>query len=188
MDVFAGPPQSVDTDLVIVPAFEGEASALGEWGAATGGEIDRAVESREFSAKLFETFFTPIVASASRARRLAAVGLGPRAGFTVDRARRAATAIGLVARQRKIGRIAFSAHGALESAEMIQAIAEGLTLANSMRANTKRLAMHRLRFSDPRSSSARRLDRWQPTRLAGVALSASTATWRGNSITSPATR
>ena len=129
MDVFAGPPQSVDTDLVIVPAFEGEVPAPGEWGAATGGEIDRAFESHEFSAKLFETFFTPIVASTARARRLAAVGLGPRAGFTVDRARRAATAIGLVARQRKIGRIAFSAHGALESAETIQAIAEGLTLA-----------------------------------------------------------
>ena len=63
MDVFAGPPQSVDTDLVIVPAFEGEVPALGEWGAATGGEIDRAFESHEFSAKLFETFFTPIVAS-----------------------------------------------------------------------------------------------------------------------------
>ncbi len=129
MDVFAGEPQSVDTDLVIVSAFEGQASTLETWSASTGGEFGRAVASKEFSGKLFETFLTPITATGSRARRLAAIGLGLQADFTVDRARRVATAIGLIARQKKIGRIAFTANGALDSAEMIQAIAEGLTLA-----------------------------------------------------------
>ena len=129
MDVFSGEPQSIDTDLVIVSAFEGQASTLESWSSATGGEVGRAIASKEFSGKLFETFLTPITATGARARRLAAIGLGLQADFTIDRARRVATAIGLIARQKKIGRIAFTANGALDSAEMIQAIAEGLTLA-----------------------------------------------------------
>ena len=130
MDVFAGDPRSADTDLVIVAAFEGEASALAPaWSAPTGGELDRALASKEFSGKLFETFVTPIGDLAYRARRVAAIGLGPQEDFTVDRARRVAAAIGLTARQKKIGRIAFLAHGVLGPSEMIQAIAEGLTLA-----------------------------------------------------------
>jgi leucyl aminopeptidase len=130
MDVFAGDPRSADTDLVIVAAFEGEASTLvPRWSEPTGGEIDRAIASKEFSGKLFETFVTPIVDRGHRARRLAAVGLGVQSEFMVDRARRVATAIGLTARQRKIARVAFLALGVLETPEIIQAIAEGLTLA-----------------------------------------------------------
>ena len=129
MDVFAGDPRSADTDLVIVAAFEGEAPALAAgWSAPTGGEIDRAIASKEFSGKLYEAFMTPIVDRGYRARRLAAVGLGQRSDFTVDRGRRVATAMALTARQKKIARVAFLADGALEPAEMIQAIAEGLTL------------------------------------------------------------
>jgi leucyl aminopeptidase len=130
MDVFAGDPRSADTDLVVVAAFEGEASTLvPRWSEPTGGEIDRAVASKEFSGKLFETFVTPIVDRGYRARRLAAIGLGVQSEFRVDRARRAATAIGLTARHRKIGRVTFLALGGLETPEIIQAIAEGLTLA-----------------------------------------------------------
>ena len=129
MDVFIGDPRTADTDLVIVAAFEGEAAALiSEWSGPTGGEIDHAVTSKEFSGKLFETLLTPLVDRGFRARRVAAVGLGRQSDFTVDRARRTAAAIALSARQRKIPRIAYSARGVLDSAEMIQAIAEGLTL------------------------------------------------------------
>jgi leucyl aminopeptidase len=129
MDVLAGELRSADTDLVIVTAFEGEASALAEWSAPTAGEIDRAVASKEFRGKLFETLVTPIVDRGYRAPRLGAIGLGLRSDFTVDRARRVAATMGLAARQRKIARIAFLAHGVLGSPDMIQAIAEGLTLA-----------------------------------------------------------
>ena len=129
MDVFAGAPQTADTDLVIISAFEGQASAIGNWSAATGGELDRAVGSNEFSGKLFETFLTPIVAVGYRARRLAAIGLGEQRDFTIERARRVSTAVGLMARQKKIGRLAFACEGVLDAPEMIQAIAEGLTLA-----------------------------------------------------------
>jgi leucyl aminopeptidase len=130
MDVFAGDPRSVDSDVVIVAAFEGEASALvPRWSEPTGGEIDRAIGSKEFSGKLFETFITPLVDRGFRARRLAAVGLGITNDFTVDRARRVAAAIGLTARHRKAARLTFLALGALGTAEIIQAVAEGLTLA-----------------------------------------------------------
>jgi leucyl aminopeptidase len=130
MDVFAGDPRTADTDLVAVTAFEGETSSLGAgWSEQTGGEIDRAIASKEFSGKLFETFLTPIVDRGYRARRLCVIGLGRQSDFTVDRARRAATAIGLMARHKKIARLAFMALGVLETPGMIQAIAEGLTLA-----------------------------------------------------------
>ena len=130
MDVFAGDPRSVDTDLVIVAAFEGEASALAAaWSEPTGGEIDRALGSKEFSGKLFETFVTPIMDRRFRARRLAAIGLGLQSEFMVDRARRVATAIGLMARHKRIARVAFLALDVLDTPDIIQAIAEGLTLA-----------------------------------------------------------
>jgi leucyl aminopeptidase len=78
---------------------------------------------------LYETFLSPAVGGEFRARRLAVIGLGPQDDLTVDRVRRAAAAIGLAARRKKIARIAFAAEGALSAPEMIQALAEGLTVA-----------------------------------------------------------
>ena len=129
MDVFAGELRDLDTDLVIVAAFEGQGSSLSPWSPATAGELDRAIASKEFSGKLYETFLTPILDGAFRARRLAIIGLGQEPDFTVDRARRSAAAIGSMARNKKIGRIAFSATPPLDSPTMIQALAEGFTLA-----------------------------------------------------------
>jgi leucyl aminopeptidase len=130
LDAFAGDPRSADTDIVTVAAFEEEASILEPgWSDSTGGEVARAIAAKEFTGKLFETFVTAIVDRGYRARRLAAIGLGRRSDFTVDRARRVATAIGLMARNRKIPRVSFLAHGVLDTPDMIQAIAEGLTLA-----------------------------------------------------------
>ncbi len=129
MDVFGGDPRKADTDLVIVGAFEGQTRGFDMWSAATNGEVDRATSSKEFSGKLYETFITPLQNGGFRAARLAIVGLGNESDFTVDRARRVATAAGLIARQKKVARIAFSADGRLDSLDMIQALAEGLTLA-----------------------------------------------------------
>jgi leucyl aminopeptidase len=130
MDIFVGDPRAADTDLVIVAASEeGLSGLVGEWSAPTGGEVDRAVTSKEFTGKLFESFLTPLVDRAYRARRLAVIGLGRQEDFTIDRARRVAAAMGLQARQKKIARVAFTATEALGSADTIQAIAEGLTLA-----------------------------------------------------------
>lgn len=129
IDVFTGDPRSADTDLLIVSAFEGQTDSLSGWSQPTAGETERAISSKEFSGKLYELFITPIVDRGYRPGRLAAIGLGPAADFTTDRARRVAAAAGIAARQRKIGRIAFVAEGPLETREMCQAIAEGLTFA-----------------------------------------------------------
>jgi leucyl aminopeptidase len=129
MEVFAGDPRHIDTDLLVVAAFEEQVQPLASWSAPTRSDIDRAIGSREFTGKLYETFFTPVVDGGFRAVRLGVVGLGPQSDFTFDRARRAAAAIGILARQKKIPRLAFIAEGALEQPEMIQAVAEGLTLA-----------------------------------------------------------
>ena len=129
METFAADPRTVDTDLLIVGAFEGQMSSLADWSTATRGETERAIASREIGGELYDTFLTPLVDGGFRARRLAVVGLGPQSDFTVDRARRVASAIGVTARHKRIARIAFTTDGALDSPEMIQALAEGLTLA-----------------------------------------------------------
>lgn len=128
MEVFTGDPRSVDTDLVIVGAFEESPAGSGAWSAATGNEIDRAVKAREFTGKLFEHFLTSITDSTARVRRVVFAGLGKSGDFTTDRARRAASAAAIMARQKRIPRIAFALDGVLESADLVQAIAEGLTL------------------------------------------------------------
>ena len=128
MDMFAGDIRTLDTDLVIVPVFDGD-GAGDSWSQATGGELARAVASKEFCAKLYEVFLAQISDRGYRAGRLAALGLGSAADFTTDRARRGATAVGLAARQRRIERIAFVLEGRLDTLEIAQAVAEGLTLA-----------------------------------------------------------
>ena len=129
MGVFADDPRTVDTDLAIFGAFEGQAASLPALSGATRSEIDRAVASKEFTGKLYETFLTRLTDGEFLARRLAVIGLGLQEDFTIDRARRVATAIALTAIQKKISRIAFVAGNAMATPEMIQAVAEGLTLA-----------------------------------------------------------
>ena len=129
IDVCTGDPRHIDTDLLVVTAFEEQTQPLGVWSPPTKNEIERALTSREFTGKLYETFFTPLVEGGFRARRLGVIGLGQQPDFTIDRARRVASAAGILARQKKIARLAFIADGALDSPEMIQAVAEGLILA-----------------------------------------------------------
>jgi leucyl aminopeptidase len=129
MDIFSKDVRTLDTDLVIVPMFDGE-SPKDAWLQATGGELARALKTREACGKLYDIFFAPIPDPGYRVRRLATVGLGSSAEFTTDGARRAATAAALLARQKRIGRIAFVLEGRLEGPEMAQAVAEGLTLAD----------------------------------------------------------
>ena len=129
MDVFAGDLRDLVTDILVVGAFEGDAASLAGWWAPTHGELERALASHEFTGKLYESFVTPIVEPGFSARRLAVVGLGRQHDFTVDRARRVASAAAAMARQKRIRRVAFHANGVFGSAAMIQAIAEGLTFA-----------------------------------------------------------
>ena len=72
-----GPLAAVDTDLLILPWYQDEPpSAVAGLDAATGGELSRALASKEFQAKAFELFVTPIGDKSWRARRVMIVGGG----------------------------------------------------------------------------------------------------------------
>jgi len=125
----SGPLAAIDTDFLIVPWFSDEtAQAVAGLDAATGGEIGRAIASKEFQAKAFELFVTPVTDRDWRARRVALIGSGP-GERGPELIRKLATAGGLNARNRHVARAAFAVRGTGASAELAQAVAEGLTLA-----------------------------------------------------------
>ncbi|HXW08045.1 MAG TPA: leucyl aminopeptidase [Vicinamibacterales bacterium] len=123
-------PALVDTDLLVIPLFEGEdlAAAMPDVGSASGGSIPRALETREIQGRPHELFLTPVV-QGWRAARLALVGCGPSADFSTERLRRVATMVGLAARQRRIGRLALLVRGDVAVTKSVQAAAEGLLLS-----------------------------------------------------------
>jgi leucyl aminopeptidase len=120
----------VETDLLVLPVFEGESlrQAVPDLSEATAGAVDRALASREVQGKAYELFLTPVV-KGWKGARVALIGAGPAADFSLERLRRVATAAGLAARQRRVSRLAFVNRGALEAAASVQAIAEGLLLS-----------------------------------------------------------
>src|SRR5712691_1034571 len=67
----SSPLSVVETDLLIVPWFEDEGcGAIDGLDAASGGEIARALASKEFSGKTFELFAASVTDRSWRARRL----------------------------------------------------------------------------------------------------------------------
>jgi leucyl aminopeptidase len=129
MTCTSGPLSAIEAELLIVPWFQGEgADALPGLDAATGGELARALTSREFQLKPYEFFFAPITDASWRTRRVAVIGGGGGERGT-DLLRRLATASGLAARQRFVARAAFVVRGQGDAADLGQAVAEGLTLA-----------------------------------------------------------
>jgi leucyl aminopeptidase len=133
------PVPETDAELLVVPWFEGEcpddvgvAAIVPGMDAAMAGELGRALASREFTGKLYELFLATVHQSLWKARRIMVVGAGARATFGPSIARRLATASGLAARDRKVARMAFACpqeRAALDDARVIQAVVEGLTLA-----------------------------------------------------------
>jgi leucyl aminopeptidase len=127
--VRGGPPQGVDADVLAVPVFEDDtAGALAAVDAATGREVARVREAREFTGELYDIFLTPVVAESWRPRRVALVGAGPSQAFTPERLCRLCAAVGLEARRRHITRLAFEIRGPIEAVAAVRAAAEGLTL------------------------------------------------------------
>ncbi len=123
----SGPLSAIDTNLLIIPWFLGEgADAVPGLDAATGGELGRALTSKEFQAKPFEQFVTPL--TGWTASRVAFIGGGGGERGT-ELARKLAAAGGLMARQRCMARAAFFVRGNAAAGELTQAVAEGLTLA-----------------------------------------------------------
>jgi leucyl aminopeptidase len=120
----------VDADLIFVPWFEDdEPEAVGGVAAATGGELERALSGREFQAKRYDVYWTPITDRSWQARRLALIGGGVRATCDPESLRRLAVAAGLAARQRRAGRVAIVVRGQGDAASLAQAACEGLTLS-----------------------------------------------------------
>jgi leucyl aminopeptidase len=122
-------PASLDTDLLVVPAFDGEVltDSMPALNDATGGEVGRALASGEIRGRLYECFVTP--AQGWKAGRVAVTGAGKAADFDTERLRKVAAAAALVARGRRLARVAFLLRGQLPAAEAVQAVAEGLILA-----------------------------------------------------------
>jgi leucyl aminopeptidase len=130
LTVTSEPLTRLETDVLVVPAFEGEdlAASLPEMDAAAGGEL-RAAQGGEFRGKPYDLFFTPATATGWRVRRIALTGAGGASELDTERLRRAATAAALAARQRGLGRVAFFVRGLPAGPIAVQAVAEGLMLA-----------------------------------------------------------
>jgi leucyl aminopeptidase len=143
--LFPGPLSAADVDVLIVPWFENESPARFEsLDRATGGEVSRAVSTHEFAGRSFDVFVTPIVDRSWKARRVVLVGAGPAAVFGRNDARRLATAAGIAARQRRADRVgcvlrpgAPDPSGDVDVAGFVQAVTEGLTLAEFNAASYK---------------------------------------------------
>jgi leucyl aminopeptidase len=120
-----------DADVVVVPWFEDDtAASIPGVDAATGGEVQRALSTKELSGRLYDIFLTAITDSSWKSRRLVCVGAGKSADFTGELARKVAAAAGLATKQRRVARVAFVVRaGKADEAEVTQAVAEGLTLA-----------------------------------------------------------
>jgi len=135
--IVAAPLSQVDADLLVVPWFEGESlGAFAGLNQAAGNELARALASKEFGARPFDLFVTPLADGSWKPKRVALVGAGTIEAFTSGLARRLATAAALAARQRRVERIAFvlrpglaDASGDFDIAGFAQAVTEGLTLA-----------------------------------------------------------
>jgi leucyl aminopeptidase len=123
-----GPLAAIDADLLVVPWFPGDAGDWNGVGAATGGEVQRAVRTQEFQAKPYELFLTPVADRSWRTRRVALIG-GGAAECGTDLVRKLAAAAGYAARQKRVARGAFVVRGGGDVAALVQAVTEGLTLA-----------------------------------------------------------
>jgi leucyl aminopeptidase len=120
----------LDADLLVIPSFADD-ELVDEPGleTASGGEISRARTRGEFTGKPYEVLVTAL--SGWRTPRAVLVGAGKCMDVTPDHFRRIATIGGLIARQRRMTRIAllFRPGTNVEPIAAAQAMAEGVVLA-----------------------------------------------------------
>ncbi len=129
--LLAGDPASVETDMLVVPVFEGPLSgAAADLDGALGGALSRAVASGEVTGVPLEHWWSP-TASTWRTARVLGVGAGPRDGWSPDAARRLAAAAAISARQRRVTDVAIVVPDASAeaAARLVQAVTEGVILA-----------------------------------------------------------
>ena len=179
--------------MVVIPWFQGDAAgAVQSVDEATGGDLARALDSKELTGRPYELFITGVADTRWKARRVMVMGAGTAAAFDPEMARRVASAAGLAVRQRRIARAALflrtDTAAGTDPAALAQAAAEGLTLAEF---NTAALQDDGpAAGAAPRGPSCtrRRRRRRRSRRSRAAASSASAATSRASSRTSRATR
>jgi leucyl aminopeptidase len=122
---------TLDLDVLAVPWFEGDdPCSAGPLDQASGGALGRALTSREFSARPYELFVASVADASWHIRRLLFVGAGKREAGGTDVLRRVATAAALWTKQRHVAAAGFAVPaGGDDGEEIVQAVAEGLTLA-----------------------------------------------------------
>jgi leucyl aminopeptidase len=125
-------PHLADVDLLFVPIFQGE-ETLGDLPGvddAVGGEWRRALQSREFAHRTYETSTARVTGAGWLARRLCFVGAGPLHEADPERLRRVAAVCGSVGRQRAAASIAILVRADIDVAIAAQAFADGLVVAS----------------------------------------------------------
>jgi len=124
-------PAGTDTDFLVIPIFENEApaTAIPALNEATGGEIARATGTGEIRGRLYDFFVTPAAGAGWKPARVALAGAGKTAEFDTERLRKLATAAAMMARTRRVARVAFLLRGDLPPDDAAQAVAEGLLLS-----------------------------------------------------------
>ena len=123
--------RDIDADLLVIPIFEDDDLAdEGGLDEASGGDIGRARQRGEITGKAFELFITAL--RGWKTSRVGLIGVGPRKDFSADTLRRAATAVGLAVRQRRMTRLAIVHRPGTSIApeRAAQLLTEGVILAN----------------------------------------------------------
>ena len=198
----AAPLATVDVDLVIVPWFEDDSpSAIAGLDRAIGGDLARALTTKEFAARLYDQFAATVIDGTWKPRRVLFVGSGRLAVFNTATARRIATVGALAARQRRVGRVGFLLRpglpdpaGDFDLAGFMQATVEGLTLAEFSAGvyKTSDQPPAGAGIDDCAAAAQRHVARKRAAHRGGASsaagCSASAATSRASSPTSRATR
>jgi leucyl aminopeptidase len=120
--------QDVEADLLVVPVIQDDRASITVIDQATGGEASRAFERRAFRGKPCESWLAD--GQDWRTRRIAMVGVGPRADLSVEGVRRMAASAGFIARQQRRSRLAIHIPADWTQDLWIEAIGEGATFAN----------------------------------------------------------
>jgi leucyl aminopeptidase len=130
------PLAQLDADLLVVPVFEGDDFVdVPGLDASTGGDVGRAMASRELTAKPGEVFVTTVTHHWN-VRRVALIGAGKRSAYDAEEARRVAATGVLSARQRRVARVTVLFRAGVQASEpaatvarLVQAATEGIVLA-----------------------------------------------------------
>ncbi|MFN2447086.1 MAG: leucyl aminopeptidase [Vicinamibacterales bacterium] len=121
-------PRDADVELLAVPWFEGMVALPTELDAVAGADIRSAIDRGEFAGRSCDLYATRITAPGWKASRAVVVGGGRRDEMRVETTRRMAAAVGLMARQHRLPRVAWVADA--DDPQLVQSVAEGFALAN----------------------------------------------------------